>query len=244
MKIRKIWLAPGAVMMAGVVAGLGTLFNQPANAASAPGPTLTVVGYSVVNVAPPSSNAGPQQLQINFQASADSAPAVLNVLRLDEVKVTAQLKKAGVGASAITLQGPPNLNIQNNVGYQANDTLQVNFPTLLQAAQVLQESGVANDANVQNVFVQPLNNPTSSPTAAVMTAGYQAAFANAQQTAQQMAQADNLQLGPAVSISEGSTSQTGCNPMGGCSPLTVGNLPSVGQNQQLVTVTVTYDTNS
>lgn len=239
-----MWLVPGAVMTAGVLAGLGGFLSHPASAASAPGPTVTVVGYGVVNVPPPSTNAGPQQLQISFQESANSAPAVLRQLHTDEAKVEAQLEKAGVSASAITHQGPPNFNINTGGGYQANDTLQVDFPTLFKLANVLQASGVANDSYIQNVFANSLNQSSSSPTSAAMTAGYQAAFANAQQTAEQMAQADNLQLGQAVSVSQGSGANGGgCYPMGGCSPMT-GNPPMVGPNQQLVTVTVTYDTNS
>ena len=243
MQIRKLWLLTGAVAMAGIAAGLGGLFNPAASAASAPGPTMTVVGYGVVTVPASSTNPGPQVLQVNFQESASSAPAVLRILHRDEAQVTAQLEKAGVSASAITDQGPPNFNINVGGDYQVNDTLQVEFPTLFKLATVLQKSDVANDGSVQNVFASPLNNTQPSPTSSAMTAGYQAAFANAQQTAQEMAQADNLQLGQVTSVSQGSTGGGGCYPMGGCSPL-MGNPPTLGPNQQLVTVTVTYDTNS
>lgn len=243
MKIRKLWLVPGAVVTATVMAGLGGLLSQPASAASAPGPTLTVVGYGVVNESPPSSNPGPQQLQINFQEYASTAPGVLQLMHRDEAKARTQLEKAGVSASAITNLGTPGFNVQSSGGFQGNETLQVTFSNLNKLAKVLQASGVANDTNVQNVFVQPVNNSGPSPTSSAMMAGYQAAFANALQTAQQMAQADNLQLGQAVSVSEGGAASGGCNPMGGCSPV-MGNPPAIGQNQELVTVTVTYDTNS
>lgn len=243
--IRKIWLVPGVLAAAGVALGLSGLLAPSASAATTPGPALTVVGYALVNVPPPSTNVGPQQLQIMFQESAPSAPAVLALLHRDEAKVSAQLEKAGVSASAISHQGPLNFNInQNNGGYQVNDTLQMNFPSLLRLATVLQASGVSNAAGVQNVFAQPVSNPVSTPSAAALATGYQSAFANAAQTAQQMAQADSLQLGQATSIAEGSASSGGCNAMGGCNPQGVGNPPAPGQNQELVSVTVTYNTNS
>lgn len=244
MRIPKAALLLGAGLMAGgMVVSLGGL-GHSVNAATGPGPTLTVVGYGVVNMTAQASN-GPQQLQIYMQASGSTAPATVVAFNRDVVKVKTQLEKAGVSANAISTQGPPNLNINNNGGgFNVNQTLQVTLPTMLRLADVLQTSGVANDGAVQNVFVNPLYSGAPVATAAQLTAGYKAAFANAQQTAQDMAQGDNLQLGQSVSITEGGQSSGGCNAMGACNPISVGNPPQVGANQELVTVTVTYDTSA
>lgn len=245
MRIPRVALLLGAGLMAGGMAvSLGGL-GHSVNAASGPGPTLTVVGYGVVNMTAPKSSAGPQQLQIYMQSSGSTATGTLMAFNHDVVKAKAQLEKAGVSANAISTQGPPSLNINNNGGgFNVNQTLQVTLPTMLRLADVLQKSGVANDVAVQNVFVNPLNSGAPVATAAQLTAGYQAAFANAQQTAQDMAQGDNLALGQSVRITEGGQTSGGCNAMGACNPTQVGNPPQVGANQELVTVTVTYDTSA
>ncbi|PSR22669.1 MAG: hypothetical protein C7B47_16435 [Sulfobacillus thermosulfidooxidans] len=142
-------------------------------------------------------------------------------------------------------RGPPNFSINvNGAEYQATETLQVTFPTLGRLADALQASGIANDVDVQDMFVSPVNSTYLAPTAAALTGGYQAAFANAQATAQMMAQADHLQLGQVVSVTEGNAASANgtCSAMNGCNPTPVGNPPQVGPNQELVTVTVTYDT--
>jgi uncharacterized protein YggE len=243
MRISKGWLLAGTAFMVGTlipVLGLA----QPANAAGGPGPTLTVVGYGLVNMTPVPSNSAPQQLQITLQASGANAPATLTALRRDASTVTRQLiHKARINARAITTLGPPNININDNgVEYQANETIEATFSSLTQLANALQASDVANDPGVQNVFANPLNASNLVASASALTAGYEAAFANAQQTAEVMAQADHLQLGQAVSVSESSASNGGCNAMGNCNPTAVGNPPLVGNNQELVMVTVTYDT--
>lgn len=242
MRMPKLLPLAGAVLIGGALVPLSGL-GQSVSAANGPGPTLTVVGYGVVDMTPAPSNPGPQQLQVTFQESGINAPAALRALGRDVAKARAQFEKAGVSPGAIVVQGPPNLNFNvNGGGFQDNQTLVVTFPTLMRLANALQASGVENDAGVQNVFANPMNSSAPAATAAQLTAGYQAAFVNAQQTAQIMAQGDNLQLGQAVSVTEGGASTGGCSAMGMCNPSPVGNPPQIGPNQELVTVTVTYDT--
>ena len=238
MRLPKVWSLAGAVLMAGAFVPLGGL-GQSVSAANSPGPTLTVVGYGLVNMTPSSSNPGPQQIQINIQEQGTSGPAVLRALSHDLAKLKTQMEKVGASASDITIQQAPNLNISNGGGFNANETIEVNFPTLMQLAKAYTASGAANDVFVQNAFIIPANSPGLVASAAGLTAGYQAAFANAEQTAQAMAQADNLQLGQSVSITEGGSSNNGCSAMGGCYAPPAGNPPQVGPNQELVTVTVT-----
>ncbi|PSR20261.1 MAG: hypothetical protein C7B45_15735 [Sulfobacillus acidophilus] len=235
---KRIGTLAGALLLAGIVVPwIGV--HQPANAATIPGPTLTVVGYGIVTMNAPTT-AGPQQLQITFQTEGSNGPNTLRDLNKSVTAARIQLEKAGVSAKAFSTEGPPNLSY-NNVQYQANVTLEVTFPTLTRLADAMQASGVQNDANVQNTFVNQVT-ATPTPTAAQLSAGYRAAFANALTTAQQMAQADNLTLGHSVSVYEGSANTISCNPMNGCTGISSVSPPSVGQNQELVAVTITYDT--
>ena len=244
MRMSKVWALVGSALMAGAMVPLSG-FGQTVSAAAGPGPTLTVVGYGIVNMTPASTNAGPQQLQISIQESGNTASAVLISLSRDVTKVRAQLEKASVRASSISTQGPPNLNIDNHGGgFEANETLVVNFSSMIQLGNALTASNVSDDTFVQNTFSNALNPSAPTATAAELAAGYQAAFANGAQTAQMMAQADNLQLGQSVSLVESGASYSGCGGMGGCYATPAGNPPQVGPNQELVTVTETYDTNS
>lgn len=236
---KKVGILGGALLLAGVLVPLSGL-SQSVSAAAVPGPTLTVVGYGVVTMTPPST-VGPQQLQITFQTEGSNGPNTLRALNKSVAAARAQLEKVGVSAKTIGTQGPPNLNF-NSGQYQANVTLQVNFPTLTRLVDVMQASGVQNDINIQNTFINQVNPSNPTATAAQLSAGYRAAFANARTTAQQMAQADSLTLGVAVSVSEGTANTVSCNPMNGCTGVSSVSPPPIGQNQELVAVTITYDT--
>jgi uncharacterized protein YggE len=223
------------------LAGLAAAGGGVAQSATGPGPTLTVVGYGVVNTTMVET-ATPPELQVNLQESGTNPTLVLRAIYQDIAQVKAQLEKAGASASAVSVQNPPNLNAQQGGTFSANVGVTVAFPTLARLAHVLTASNIANDSAVQNVWInQASTTPVASP--AAVASGYAAALNNAAASAAAIAAADHLHLGAQVSVSEGTLSPS-CNAMGGCGPAPMDVImPTVGPNQELVAVTVTYDTN-
>lgn len=95
--------------MAGALVSVIEL-GQSTSAAGGPGPTITVLGYGLVNLTH-FVNRGAQHLQINLQDSGTVAPVTLAALQHTAPLVTRQLGRKGtVSAKAIAIQSPPYLD--------------------------------------------------------------------------------------------------------------------------------------
>jgi uncharacterized protein YggE len=239
MERRAGWLVAALLAVGGTVAAMSGVTQG----ATGPGPTLTVMGFGVVNTTVPAQATEPQ-LQMNFQETTATASGAMKALYRDLSQTRKQFATLGVNPSAIMTQGPPNLNYQNGGEWQASDTLEVTFPTLAQLTHVVTASKVADNPAIQNFWINAsYQSPTATP--AALASGYATAEQNAAQTAQIMANAEHLQLGAQVSITQGAITNTQCGGMGACGggvPMGV-TVPSIGPNQELVAVTVTYETN-
>jgi uncharacterized protein YggE len=255
------WLPSLAVLAATLALGVPSGSAQAAGA----GPTLTVVGFGLVNLSPPNPGAIAPQLELNFQTSAATATAALQSLQADVAATEQALLGAGVPRAEMVPQGPPGLNYVTAVqetncqkvyklkgipahctgpGFQANEQLQVTFPNLSRLAAALTKAHLATAKGVQNFWINQGGPGPSVPTPAALAEGYQQAFADAAKTASLLAAADHLTLGPAVAVTEGALlNNTPCGGMG-CGPVPIQGIapPPVGQNQELVAVTVSYAT--
>lgn len=226
------------------------------------GPTLTVIGFGLANVAPAKSAA--PQMEMELQASGATASGAVSSLAHDVAAVEQLLEKAGVQAADISVQAQPGLNYVDTAsqancqkihqlkgipgscppsGFQANEGLQVDFPSLTNLADALTASGVDQAAGVQNFYINQGNQAPSQPSSVALQAAYAQALQNASDTASLLAHADHLTLGPAVSLTQGAQTSTPCGGMGcGPAPLEGISPPQPGPNQQLVAVTVSYST--
>ena len=245
-----------------LAAGLALFGSQGALAANAPSPTLTVVGYGVVNLPPQKS--GLPQLQFYLNVHGQTAVATLRTLNGDVAAIEHRLKALGLRTSAFQPQGPPQLNYVTGValkncqkvaklkpglscqkpGYTANEGLQVTFPSLQSIASALSRTDVSTAHGVQNFYINPGGTEPQAPTTVALTAGYRAALKSARQTAVALAAAEGVTLGPVLTVTEGGlTASSGCGAMGcGPEPVTGVVLPQVGPDQELVGVTLTYAT--
>lgn len=256
---RRLLLVPALV-------GLVGLLSWPALAAGSgtrTGTTLTVVGYGLVNLPTANPDGGTYQLQLNYQVSGKTAAAALNAYNNDVAAAEARLKTQGVPASDMTVQGPPNINFQNqqelqqcqknykfkgitgtcpNPGFQVSSTLQVTLPSLSAMVKVMTAVNVSSLPGVNNFWENQNSSYQPTPSAAAELAGYAQAFASAKHMASTMAKADHMLLGPQEAVSEGAMAASSCSAMGGCGsqPIPGINPPPTGPNQSLVAVTVTY----
>ena len=228
-------LSLGAAVATAAALGLREPVQQTAVLPS----TLTVVGFAVVNMTEATAFP-PPQLQLNFQEAEPTIQGAMNSLHKAMAAVTARLKKAGVKADAISTQGPPNVNDQNG-DWQVDATIQVNFSSFAHLEKVTDETGVANDAAIQNVWI---NNSVSNvkATPAALAQGYARAVHNAETTAAAIANADGRQLGAQLSVYQGAGS-TQCGAMACGAGASLGiNPPQLSANQELVAVTATFAT--
>lgn len=247
------------VLVSTLFLGAQTGYAQP----RASGPTLTVIGFGLVNLRSSGAASSPQ-LVLNLQTVAPTATAALAALTRDIAGIEKALKAVGVSSAEISIQGPPGLNYVSSVsqascekayklkgipgkctapGFQTNESVQVTIGTLTRLAAVLTKSGVAKAPGVQNFYINQSGQNPGAATPAALTSGYAQAFRDARTTATLLARADQLSLGSLVSVTEGALLSTPCGGMG-CSPTPVEgvNPPQPGPNQELVAVTVTYRT--
>lgn len=252
---------PYRLVMAFVAAAV--LVGSPVvSRAAAPrsAPSVTVVGFGVVNVAP-APQARPQ-LEFNLSTHGATASAALAAFDRDARAIERRLQAMGLKPSAFVLQGAPQLNFittSNQAscrkaqtikpglqcqkpGYSAGQTLQVSFPTLVSLAAVLSRTHVVHRAGVQNFWIGQGNAPAARPSAAALAKGYRQALADARRTAIAVAEADGLVLGPAVRVTEGEGSSAEACAIGGCGAMVGLSPPPTGPNQMLLAVTVTYVT--
>lgn len=231
------------------------------------GPDLTVVGFGIAALPPTASAPAGASYQLNFNlsATAPKAGAVLTEIKADIASDVQALRKAGVTAADISVQGPPSINynsfpsskcqaiakIKGSAfrcpvsGYQASATLTATLLTLAATTHVLDRVDPRSLPGVQNFWLASQSgvyNPT--PTGSSLTRAYAQALAQARATARMLASADHLTLGPEATIREGAPAQAQCTQMGGCpvglAPGIVA--PSPGPDQMLVAVTVTFHT--
>lgn len=239
----------GSLIFTGSTAAVA---NPPAS------PPLTVVGFGLATLSTGSASA--PQLNLNFRVTDTNASNALATLQKDVSAVQAVLVQAGVPKASIVPQAVqlnyvPTTSTANcqqaeklkgvplscpTPGFQAIENLDVTFPSLTQLADLLSTTQVGQSSGVQNVWINSGEGP-SRPDDAALSAAWHQALADAQHTAQLLAAAQGLQLGPVLSVSQG-TLAGGCGGPG-CGPLWSGVAPPpVGPNQALVAVTVTYGT--
>lgn len=231
-----VGLSVAAVMALTAVVGL----REPAQATET-SPTLSVVGFSVVNLTQ-STETSPPQLQLSFQETETQVRDVIRVLNQAMARVTARLKAVGVPASAISTQGPPNLNNLDGE-WQADSTLQITFATMAQLEKVVDETHLSANSAIQNVWISTPS-VTMKPTPAALAAAYARAVSNAKKTAATIAASDHRQLGAQLAMSEGAGgTQCGAMECGAGASLGI-NPPPVGNDQQMVAVTLTYATSN
>ncbi len=259
MRMRRFWLLLPVAMVATLTLGAPSGYAQT----SASGPILTVVGFGLANVAP--STAPPTaQLNLNLQASSSTASGAVASLQQDVAAVEKLLAKAGVKSAEVSAQGEPQINYVDSSshancqkihqlkgiagpcpssGFQADESLEVNFPSLTDLADALTASGVTTAAGVQNFYMAQTSAGPLPPSPVALQAAYVQAIGQARSTAALLAVADGVALGATLSVTEGAQLSTPCGGMGcGPMPLQGINPPQVGPNQQLVVVTVTYGT--
>lgn len=235
---RALWMTSLSIAAAACITTLMGL-REPARLTAGSTPTLTVAGFAVVNLTQPTETT-PPQLELNFQETAAKVQSTTAMLNTAMASVRARLQKAGVRANAISTQGPPNLNNQNG-SWQADSTVQVTFRSIAQLEKVVDETNVSTDTAIQNVWI---NTPsvTMRPTQQALAAAYVKAVGNAEKTAMRMAAADHRQLGAQLALTEGAGG-TQCGAMACGSGTSLGiTPPAVGNNQELVAVSLTYAT--
>ena len=213
-----------------------------AEAAVTAGPTITVAGYAVVNKPQSVRSAGQFQLQFTVQETATTATQALTDTYKAAAEVKKKLESAGIKAGLISnQQGYPFLNITGGE-YQGSTGFTVTFPTLARLATILTKTGLVQDPSVQGFFVNGPSEPAPGPATSAIAQGYGAALANARATADAIAREDHVTLGQMLTVTEGSNNSSVCTPAG-CSPA-IGVVPSVGQNQVLEAVTVSFASHS
>jgi uncharacterized protein YggE len=112
---------------------------------------------------------------------------------------------------------------------------------MAQLEKVVDETHLSADSAIQNVWIDAPS-VTMKPTPAALAAAYARAVNNAKKTAATLAAADHRQLGAQLAISEGAGgTQCGGMQCGAGASLGI-NPPPVGNDQQLVAVTLTYAT--
>jgi uncharacterized protein YggE len=239
-----------------LVAGAATL-PRPATVAGTPSSALTVVGYGVANLPPAPPIA---QLNVSFQVTGQTASSALSRLNHDVALIRSRLMQHGVKASAITVNGPPNLGLVTSSiqqacqriaklkhitcpspGFSAQESLTVNFPTITALAAVYDQADIGTMAGINNIWINGQAGTAPPPSSSALAQAYRAAFQNAAATARLLAAADHLALAGIQAVDEGQAAFGQCP---GCpgTPLLGANPPQVGPNQQEVAVTVTYRT--
>lgn len=250
------------VVAALAVAGSVGMTSGGVVGAAAPGrpADLTVIGFGVVNLPPPKPS--PAQIVLNLVVHATKPQAALRVIDADLGSLRTRLGQLGLRGQAVDLQMPPQLNYQASQslapakcralrklkpgyqcpepGYSANASLQVTFPSLSSLARTLTRTNIGTARGVSNFYINEGGDETQEPAASALALGYRAALANAKQTAEAIARADGRALGSTLSVAEGEVAASACGPMGGCGQPDGINPPSIGPNQELVAVTVTY----
>ena len=259
MRMRGFWLLLPVAMLATLTLGAPSGYAQT----SAPGPTLTVVGFGLANVAPTTTPAT-EQLNLNLQASSSTASGAVASLAQDVAAVAKLLGKAGGKSTRISAQGEPQLNYVDSSsqascqkihqlkgiagpcppsGFQADESLEVTFPTLVDLADALTASGVTTAQGVQNFYMNQTNAGPLPPSPVALQSAYAQAIGQARSTASMLADADGVTLGAALSITEGAQLSTSCGGMGCGPPPPQGiNPPPGGSDQQPGGLTGTYTT--
>lgn len=259
---RRLMLVPALAGLVGLMSWPALAAGSAARATSQP-TTLTVVGYGLVNLPAVNQNSGTYQLQLNYQVTGQSAAAALNAYNNDVAVAEAKLKAQGVSASDMMVQGPPNINFQNqqqmqlcqknyklkgisgkcpNPGFQVSSTLQVTLPSLSAMVKVMTAVDLSSLPGVNNFWENQNSAFQATPSSTAELAGYTQAFASAKHMAATMAKADHMMLGAQEAVSEGAMSASSCSAMGGCGsqPIPGINPPPAGPNQSVVAVTVTF----
>lgn len=258
MRMRLLTVLLPTVLLGSLSVGAHTGYAQ-----SGPGPTLTVVGFSLANLTLPAAPSVPQ-LELSLQAAASSPVVALRTLDTDVSALRKALVAAGVSASAISPQGPATLDYVTGAskstcekvrrlknisspclgpGFRAYESLQVTFPTLTRLATAIAHADVARAKGLQNFYISQGGSGPGQPSQATLRTAYAYALRNARETAQLLASAGGLTLGAAISIRQGAMVSSACSGMG-CGPIPIPglNAPAAGPNQQVIAVTVTYGT--
>jgi len=225
-------------------------------------PPLTVVGFGLAALpTSPSTPAPSPLLNLNFQVSGTNATTALANLQKDVATVQDVLAQAGVSANAVHSQAPqlnyvPSTSTSKcqqveklkdvpiscpSPGFQASESVEITFPSLTQLASTLTAHSIPQSPGVQNVWIDSGNGGPGKPSDAALTLAYRQALADAQHTATLLARAQGLQLGAVTAVRQGTWGTSGCGGPG-CGPLPLQGItsPTVGPNQELVAVTVTY----